>query len=174
MTVKMCKSKIMLAVLLLFVLVMLVACGTTSDTSAVTTEQPVTTNPATEETTPTTTIVTTTAPTTTTPATPEASDDAWMDKVGFLKEHSYPVDAYDEETGKYNICIFIQDIHNVGQRNAEAAFAEQFDLYYDPDYDLWQILDFRFIIQASKEEIEMYARLEEVEKIWFNSRGYNE
>ena len=143
----------------------------TTEDASVTTEAPVTTTvPVT-----TTAPVTTSAPvTTTTPATTENPDDAWMDKVEFLREYSYPESAYDEETGKYNIQIFIQDIHNIGQTNAEKAFAERFDLFYNPDYDLWQILDFRFLVQASKEEIEMYARLEEVKEIWFNCEVYNE
>lgn len=179
MTVKIYKHRLLFAVLLLFILVVTVACGDTSDMPAETTENTTTTPITTASvvtTTPTTTApVTTSAPvTTTTPATTENPDDAWMDKVEFLREYSYPESAYDEETGKYNIQIFIQDIHNIGQTNAEKAFAERFNLFYNPDYDLWQILDFRFLAQATKEEIEMYARLEEVKEIWFNCEVYNE
>ena len=120
--------------------------------------------------TPTTTTTTTT---TTTPTTPE-DPDAWKEKVEWGAANTYPADAYDGETGKYNIQIFIQDVHNVGQTNAEKAFAERFDLFYNPDYDLWQILGFRFVVQASKEEIEMYAKLDEVKAIWFNLKAHND
>ena len=105
--------------------------------------------------------------------TPE-DPDAWKEKVEWDAANTYPADAYDGETGKYNIQIFIQDVHNVGQTNAEKAFAERFDLFYNPDYDLWQILGFRFVVQASKEEIEMYAKLDEVKAIWFNPKAHND
>ena len=170
MTVKIYKHRLLFAVLLLFILVMTVAC---SDTPAETTEN-TTTTPITTASVVTTTPTTTVPVTTTTPITTEAPDDSWKEKVECGYYEDYPADAYDEETGKYNIQIFIQDIHNIGQTNAEKAFAERFDLFYNPDYDLWQILDFRFLVQASKEEIEMYARLEEVKEIWFNCEVYNE
>ena len=165
------KSKLFLVVLLLFILVVTAACGDTSDTPAETTENTTTTPTTTSSV--STTMPTTTAPvTTTTPITTEDPDDAWKEKVEWGYDEDYPTDAYDEETGKYNIQIFIQDIHNIGQTNAEKAFAERFNLFYNPDY--WENLGFRFCVQASKEEIEMYARLDEVKKIWFNGRGHNE
>ena len=172
MTMKFYKSKLILVVMLLFILAVMASCGDTSaETTGNITTIPITTAPV-ATTTPTTTIapVTTTRPvTTTTPTTPENPDDAWMDKVEFLREYSYPVDAYDEETGTYYISIFIQDIHNVGQTNAEAAFAEEYGFFYNPNYgEPWITLGWRFWTQASKEEIEMYARLEEVKKIRFN------
>jgi len=142
-------------------------------TAVSTTEMPVTTTPQSENTpltnTPTTTQIpeTTTTPTTT----PEAPDDAWKEKVEWGYDEEYPADAYDEKTGKYTIAIFVQDIHNVGQKAAEAAFAERYDLDYDPDNSLWEILDLRFRVYVTKDEIEMYARLEEVKQIRFVRRG---
>lgn len=163
MTVKIYKHRLLFAVLLLFILVVTVACGDTSDMPAETTENTTTTPITTASvvtTTPTTTApVMTTAPvTTTTPATTEDSDDAWMDKVvwGSLKY------GYDADTDMYQIRIIVKDIHNVGQKNADAAFAEKYGLYYSGKYYLSYYM---FNIEATMEEIEMYARLEEVKSI---------
>lgn len=167
------QSKLILVVLLLFILAVTVSCG---DTPAETTES-ITTMPTTTssvattvQTTTTTLPVITTAPTTTeTPTTTEAPDDAWKEKVEWGYDGNYPSSAYYEEMDKFGICIFIRDVHNIGQSNAEAAFAEKYGLYYNPNYgEPWITLGWRFIVQASEEEIEMYARLDEVEKIVFN------
>jgi len=101
------------------------------------------------------------------PSDPNEPIPAWKEKVEWGYDGNYPAGSYNEETAKFIIAIVIQDIHNVGQRSAEAAFAEQYGLDYDPDDELWQILGWRFYVEASKEEIESYARLEEVKKIWF-------
>ena len=103
------------------------------------------------------------------PSDPNDPIPSWKEKVEWGYDGNYPAGAYNEETGKFSIAIFVQDIHKVGQTNAEAAFAEKYGLYYNPNYgEPWILLGWRFIIQASEEEIEMYARLDEVEKIVFN------
>lgn len=99
------------------------------------------------------------------PPNPNDPIPAWKKKVEWGYDGNYPSASYDAETGRFSIAIAIKDIHNVGQNNADAAFAEKYGLEYYPDY--WVFLDWCFYIEATKEEIEMYARLEEVEKIWF-------
>lgn len=164
---------ILLAVVAIIVTSVCFLTDPVSDKDETTTEVTTEEVPGTTTTAPITTVEPTTSPTTTKPIIPE-DPDAWKEKLEWGAANTYPADAYDEETGKYNIQIFIQDIHNIGQTNAEKAFAERFNLFYNPDYDLWQILDFRFLVQASKEEIEMYAKLEEVKAIWFNVKAYND
>ena len=103
------------------------------------------------------------------PSDPNEPIPAWKEKVEWGYDGNYSASSYNEETGKFIIAIIIQDVHNIGQTNAEAAFAEQYGLDYDSDDGRWQILGWRFYIEASKEEIEFYAKLEEVKKIWFAS-----
>ena len=169
-------KKTVFFLLVLSALLLFVSCGNT--TTEVTTEEAVTTadTPVTTTTAPTTTTpTTTTVPvTTTTPITTEDPDDAWKEKVVWGYDEDYPTDAYDEETGKYTIAIFVQDVHNIGQKEAEAAFAKKYSLDYDPENSLWEILDLCFRVYVTKDEIEMYARLEEVKQIRFVYRGYNE
>lgn len=108
------------------------------------------------------------------PSDPNEPIPAWKEKVEWGYDGNYPAGSYNEETGKFHIAIFIQDIHNIGQTNAEAAFAEEYGLYYNPNYsEPWITLGWRFNTEASEEEIEMYARLEEVEKIWFSGVIYD-
>ncbi|MBQ4121273.1 MAG: hypothetical protein IJD35_04580 [Clostridia bacterium] len=126
-------------------------------TAPSTTETPVTTTPQCENTPLTNTPTTTTAPTTTIPTTPEKPD-AWKEKVVW-ESLKY---GYDADTDMYQIRIIVQDIHGVGQKNADAAFAKKYGLYYSGKYYLSYYM---FDIDATMEEIEMYARLEEVKSI---------
>ena len=83
----------------------------------------------------------------------------------------YSRSAYNEETGKYSIRIYIQDIHNIGKTNAEAAFAEKYGLDYNPSDESGEKSPYDFHAEATKEEIELYARRREVILISFRSKG---
>ena len=145
-------------------------------TAPSTTETPVTTTPQTENTpltntpTTTTTPTTTKAPTTTTTPTTPVNPDAWKEKVQWIGG-DYSRSAYNEETGKYSIRIYIQDIHNIGKTNAEAAFAEKYGLEYNPSDESGEKSPYDFHAEATKEEIELYARRREVILISFRSKG---
>ena len=105
--------------------------------------------------------VTTTAPTTTeTPITPE-DPDAWKEKVDWESLDN----GYNEETETYQVRIVVQDIYGVGQKRADAAFAEKYGLYYSGKY--YYLDYYQFDIIASMKDIEMYAKLEEVKSVGF-------
>ena len=145
-------KKTVLFVLLVSVLLLFVSCGNT--TTEVTTEEAVTT----ADTPVTTTTPTTT--TTTTPTTPE-DPDAWKEKVDWESLDN----GYNEETDTYQVRIVVQDIYGVGQKRADAAFAEKYGLYYSGKY--YYLDYYQFDIIASMKDIEMYAKLEEVKSVGF-------
>ena len=93
------------------------------------------------------------------PPNPNDPIPTWKKKVQWINDDDYSSGAYNAETGRFSIVIYIKDIHHVGQTNAEAAFAEKYGLDYERG---------GFHGEATKEEIEMYARLEEVSVIWFD------
>lgn len=148
-------KKTVFFLLWLLVLLLLVSCGNTiADTTSSETTTAVTMDDVPVTTTPTTT----TAPTTIIPTTPE-NPDAWKEKVVWesLKH------GYNAMTDTYQIRIIVQDIHGVGQKNADAAFAKKYGLYYNPEK--YYLSYYMFDIDATMEAIEMYARLEEVKSI---------
>lgn len=169
MTLKVYKSKLILAVLLLFILVVTAACG---DSPAETTEN-TTTVPVVTTAPITTSLVSTTMPTTTTPITTETpttpeDPDAWKEKVEWRGKDSW----YDSETDEYYICINVQDVFNIGQENADAAFAEDFGLEYD--LNLYKYYECHpFVMWVSMEEIEALAKREDVKSIYFMMRAEN-
>ena len=107
--------------------------------------------------------VTTTAPTTTTTTTPTTPEDpdAWKEKVDWESLDN----GYNEETDTYQVRIVVQDIYGVGQKRADAAFAEKYGLYYSGKY--YYLDYYQFDIIASMKDIEMYAKLEEVKSVGF-------
>ncbi len=151
-------KKTVFFLLLLFTLIMIVSCGSasisTTSTAPSTTKTPVTTTPQTEN-----TPLTNTPTTTKTPATPE-NPDAWKDKVDWDSLNQ----GYNDETDKYQIRIVVQDIHGVGQKNADAAFAEKHELFYREN--VYYMDYYPFDLEVPVEDIEKYAQLDEVKTIF--------
>ena len=152
-------KKIVYLLLLLCGLILFASCGSTVPD---TTMAAVTTEEVPNATTPITTVPTTTPVTTTeTPTTTEASDDKWKEKVDWTNKDAAGV--YDAETDTYAIGITVRDIHSVGQKNANEAFAETYGFEYK-----YPVSTYLFQKRATMEEIEMFARLEEVESVVFS------
>ena len=162
-------KKTVFFLLVLSVLLLFVSCGNT--TTEVTTEEAVTTADTPVTTTAPTTTTTTTPVTTTTPITTEAPDDAWKEKVEW--GYDFPTDVViDEESGKYKIGIKVYDRQGVGEKNAYAAFAEHYNLEFYADEYIWEYIG--IITWASMEEIEFYAKLDEVKLIRFDRVGHTD
>ena len=166
MTVKLYKFKLILVAMILFILVMMASCGGTSNLSAETTENTTTTPITTEP-------VTTTAPVTTTTPTTTENPDAWKEKVDVQIYERWD-ELYFRGHDAYEILIQIKDVHNVGQRNAEAAFAKQYGFEYNEVWLQYLKSDpYRFVLFIkSQDEIEAWAKLEEVDKITCNFRSF--
>ena len=140
----------------------------TTEDAPVTTEAPVTT----------TVPVTTKAPITTAPSTTESpttpeNPDAWKEKVDARIYERWD-ELYFRGHDAYEILIQIKDVHNVGQRNAEAAFAKQYGFEYNEVWLQYLKSDpYSFVLFIkSQDEIEAWAKLEEVDKITCNFRSF--
>ena len=161
-------KKTVFFLLVLSALLLIASCGNTmadttfseTTTAATTGDVPVTTTP------------TTTPTTTATPTTPENLD-AWKEKVDARIYERWD-ELYFRGHDAYEILIQIKDVHNVGQRNAEAAFAKQYGFEYNEVWLQYLKSDpYSFVLFIkSQDEIEAWAKLEEVDKITCNFRSF--
>ena len=62
----------------------------------------------------------------------------------------------------------VVDVILIGNPDEIKSLAEKHNLPFNPDYHFFEVFHFR--IEATYEEIEAYAKLEEVDRIWFSDR----
>ena len=94
---------------------------------------------------------------------PVSDDWRWKRKIT-IPDWQINESNYNEETGEYKVKISIDDIHAVGPRQAAENFAKVHGFDMSTDYYRNSYYGY-FITRATMEEIEAFARLDEVRQI---------